>query len=68
MIVRGESMLNFQVYIHGKPPKRLSLRSAYLFGQDDVPIPAEIHYSDGLICCTKRNPGLVGLVLLKLGT
>lgn len=57
-------MFNFQVYIQGKNPKRLSLRSAYLFGQDDVPIPSEIHYSDGLLQCINRIPGLLGLVLL----
>ena len=57
-------MFSFELYIHGKRPKRFTLRGAYLFGRDDVPIASEIHYSGGLLHCTKHSPGLTGLVLL----
>ena len=57
-------MLSFEVYIKGRRPKRLLLRGAYLFGQDDIPAPAEIVYSDNLLQCSKHSPGLAGLTLL----
>ena len=57
-------MFSFELYLHGKRPKRFTLRGAYLFGQDDVPIASEIHYAGGQLQCTKHSPGLTGLVLL----
>jgi len=57
-------MLSFEVYIKGRRPKRLLLPGAYVFGQDDIPAPAEIVYSDNLLQCSKHSPGLAGLTLL----
>ncbi|NIA06888.1 MAG: hypothetical protein GWP14_04485 [Actinobacteria bacterium] len=57
-------MFNFKVYIEGKHPKKFLVRGAYVFGHDDVPLPAEINYANGILKCVKRSPGLGGLVLL----
>ena len=57
-------MFNFELYIKGKRPKKFLVPGSYLFGQDDVPVAADIHYSGGLLRCLKRTPGLGGLVLL----
>ena len=57
-------MFNFDLYIKGKRPKKFLVPGAYLFGQDDVPVPADINYSAGQLRCLKRRPGLGGLVLL----
>ncbi len=57
-------MLNFQVHINGKRPKKFLLNGAYLFGHDDLALPGQISYENSQIQCTKHAPGLGGLSLL----
>ena len=57
-------MLNFEVYIKGKQPKRLLLPGAHIFGHDNLPMPGEVEYREGLLRCRKHGPGLMGLTLL----
>jgi len=57
-------MLQFEVYLNGKPAGSPDLSGAYVFGQDAIPVRADITAAKGLITCTKRVPGPVGLSLL----
>jgi len=56
-------MLSFAVYSGGKPAETVNLAGAYVVGNDDVPLRAEISYRNGVISCSKRNAGPSGLVL-----
>ncbi len=53
-------MLRFEVHNN----KEIDLCGAYLFGQEGVPIRAEIATRDGGIVCEKRAGGSTGLALL----
>jgi GH35 family endo-1,4-beta-xylanase len=57
-------MLQFEVHHDGAPAKDIDLSGAYLFGQDGIPMRAEISAQDGLILCEKRPGGASGLALL----
>jgi hypothetical protein len=56
-------MLSFAVFANGRPAKRMNLAGAYLIGNDDVPLHADIAFKDGLITCKKRAGGPAGLAL-----
>ncbi|MGC9455491.1 MAG: endo-1,4-beta-xylanase [Phycisphaerae bacterium] len=57
-------MLKFAAYRDGQPVNRMDLSGAYLFGQDRVPVRADLAAEKGEVCCIKRAPGACGLVLL----
>ncbi len=57
-------MLRLDVYSNGVPAKDVVLDGAYLFGQDGVPVRADLRFKDGQITCTKRVQGACGLALL----
>ena len=57
-------MIQFEVYQDGKLAEDMDLSGAYVFGQDAIPIRADITVSKGLIRCTKRVPGPAGLSVL----
>jgi len=57
-------MIQFEVYQDGKLLEDMDLSGAYVFGQDSIPIRADITVSNGLIRCTKRVPGPAGLSVL----
>jgi GH35 family endo-1,4-beta-xylanase len=57
-------MLSFAVFTNGKPADRVNLAGAYAVGSDDVPLRAEIAFSDGVITCKKRAAGPAGLAIL----
>ena len=57
-------MLRFQVYRNGEPAKEIDLAGAYVFGQDGIPVRADLAAANGLITCIKRVPGAAGLALL----
>ena len=57
-------MLRFDVYRDGAPARDVDLGGAYVFGQDGIPVRAELGLSDGQISCTTRVPGACGLALL----
>ena len=57
-------MLRFDVYQNGQRAEQIDLAGAYLFGQDHIPIRAELAAADGQIACQKRPPGACGLALL----
>ncbi|MBT3200461.1 MAG: hypothetical protein HN350_11140 [Phycisphaerales bacterium] len=57
-------MIQFEVYQDGKLIEDLDLSGAYVFGQDTIPVRADITVYKGMIRCTKRVPGPAGLAVL----
>jgi hypothetical protein len=57
-------MLYFDVYRNGSPAGSVDLAGAYAFGQDEIPVRAELNFSDGRLSCNKRAPGAAGVALL----
>ena len=57
-------MLRLKVYQNGKPPSSFDLSSAFLVGNDRVPIRAEIKYQDGQIIAESRTRGATAIALL----
>jgi hypothetical protein len=57
-------MLRFDAYRNGAPAKDIDLAGAYVFGQDGIPMRADLAAGDGQITCMKRAPGAAGLCLL----
>jgi hypothetical protein len=57
-------MLSFAVYSTGQLVEKIELAGAYLVGNDDVPLRAELALKDGIIICKKRAPGPAGLAIL----
>lgn len=57
-------MLRFDVYPDCAPAGQINLAGAYAFGQDAIPIRADLTASEGQINCIKRTPGAVGLAVL----
>ena len=58
-------MLRFDVYRNGKPMEQIALRGAYVFGQDYIPVRADLTAVSGQITCMKHAPGACGVALLK---
>ncbi len=59
-------MLRFDAFQNGEPAKDIDLSGAYLFGQDGIPLRADLAAAHGQISCIKRVPGASGLALLWL--
>ena len=57
-------MFRFDVYREGAPAEHIDLSGAYVFGQDGIPVRADLAAAKGQITCMKRNPGACGLALL----
>ncbi|GAH42913.1 unnamed protein product, partial [marine sediment metagenome] len=57
-------MLRFNVYDDGKPTTDIDLGGAYVFGQEAIPVRADLVASDGQIICSKRVPGACGLAMM----
>jgi glycosyl hydrolase family 10 len=57
-------MLRFDVYRNGAPAETVDLDGAYVFGQDSVPVRAEMKVDAGVITCTKRAAGASGLAIV----
>ena len=57
-------MLQFEVYLEGEKATDVELTGAYLFGQDSIPVRAELVADGGLITCVKKVPGAAGLTML----
>lgn len=57
-------MLRFDVYRDGKLASQIDLTGAYIFGQDNIPVRADLAASNGQISCMKHAPGACGLALL----
>ncbi len=57
-------MLRFDVYSDGSPARHIELGGAYVFGQDSIPVRADLAAANGQISCMKRVPGACGLTLL----
>ena len=56
-------MLRFDVYRNGAPATDIDLSGAYVFGQDSIPVRADLAATGGQISCIKRSPGACGLAL-----
>jgi hypothetical protein len=56
-------MLRFDVFSGGKPARHIDLAGAYCFGQDGIPVRADLASSAGQISCVKRVPGACGLAV-----
>ncbi len=54
-------MLRFNVYNQGEGD--VDLAGGYLFGQDAIPVRADLAARNGQISCVKRVPGAAGLAL-----
>ncbi len=57
-------MLRFEVFSNDKPASEIDLAGSYAFGQDSIPVRAEINAADGVLTIDKRSPGATGLSLL----
>lgn len=57
-------MLRFEAYENGSPAGQVNLSGAYLFGQDQIPVRADLSADGSQIHCAKRAPGAAGLCLL----
>lgn len=57
-------MLRFDVYHEGKPAKQIGLAGAYVFGQDYIPVRADLAAAKGQITCMKHAPGACGVALV----
>ncbi len=57
-------MLRFAVLDDRGPVADYPLRHAHLLGADDVAIPGDINFADGLVHCVKKNADAAGLALL----
>jgi len=57
-------MLRFRVYRNGAAAEHVDLSGAYVFGQDRIPVRADLAAAKGQIRCLKRAPGACGLALL----
>ena len=57
-------MLRFDVYRDDSPAEHIDLAGAYVFGQDGIPIRADIVADKGQISCMSRSSGVCGLALL----
>jgi len=56
-------MLRFDVYRNNGPASDIDLSGAYVFGQDSIPVRADLAAAGGQISCIKRSPGACGLTL-----
>ncbi|MFP4106919.1 MAG: endo-1,4-beta-xylanase [Phycisphaerae bacterium] len=56
-------MLRFEVYNDGQPARQIDLGGGYVFGQDTIPVRADLAVQDGSITCLKRVPGACGLAM-----
>jgi hypothetical protein len=57
-------MLKFDVYREGNPAEHIDLAGAYVFGQDSIPVRADLASAKGQISCLKRAGGACGLAIL----
>ena len=57
-------MLRFDVYHDGSPVKKVDLTGAYVFGEESIPLRADLASANGQVSCIKRVPGACGLSLL----
>src|SRR3954452_1774925 len=57
-------MLRFNGFIDGRPVTEQDLAGAYLIGQENVPLRAEITVADGEIRCRKQAIGPAALALV----
>jgi hypothetical protein len=57
-------MIRFDVFRNEKPADSIELSGMYLFGQDAIPVRAEVVAEGGRISCSKHVPGACGLALL----
>jgi hypothetical protein len=57
-------MLRFDVYRNSGPVSEVDLAGAYAFGQDVIPVRADLAAANGQVCCVKRTPGAAGLAVL----
>ncbi|MBN1943625.1 MAG: endo-1,4-beta-xylanase [Phycisphaerae bacterium] len=56
-------MLRFEAYRNARPVQHVDLSGAYVFGQDDIPIRADVVTADHQVRCMKRMPGAAGLAI-----
>ena len=57
-------MLRFEVYRDGAAAEHVDLAGAYVFGQDGIPVRADLAAARGQVRCLKRTPGACGLAAL----
>jgi len=57
-------MLRFEVYRNGAPTGAIDLSGAYAFGQDGIPVRADLAVDGSQITCSKHVPGACGVALL----
>ena len=58
------TMLRFDVFTNGQPARQVDLAGAYVFGQDGIPVRADMAFAGGQITCVKRIAGACGLALM----
>ncbi len=57
-------MLKFEAYKHGAPAKSVDLSGSYVFGQDAIPLRADLLCEGNEITCVKNTSGPSGLAVL----
>ncbi len=58
-------MLQFEVFDNGVPATNIDLTGAYVFGEEQVPLRADLAADGNRVSCIKRVPGACGLCLLR---
>ncbi len=56
-------MLKFIVFKDGQPAADLDVKSAFLMGQEDVPVKSQIRYVDRLLVCQKGTEEAAAVVI-----
>ena len=57
-------MLRFDVYRDGEPADFIDLAGAYVFGQDGIPVRADMAATDSQVTCIKHAAGACGVALM----
>ena len=57
-------MLQFEIYRDGGAAEAVDLAGAYVFGEESIPLRADLAAAQGQVSCIKRVPGACGLALL----
>ena len=57
-------MLRFDVYRNGEAPEQVDLAGAYVFGQDYIPVRADLATANGQVTCIKHAAGACGIAVL----
>lgn len=56
-------MLSFAIFDNSGPAEQWSVSEAFVFGQDEIPVPAEVRAEPGRLVCEKHSAEAAGLAI-----